>query len=57
MDENDFYKQTVQHLARCLSCIDPTPWEKVGYKTSNVILFIIAWPYEIIVNYVTSKAN
>ncbi|CAG9559156.1 unnamed protein product [Danaus chrysippus] len=30
MDENDFYKQTVQHLARCLSCIDPTPWEKVN---------------------------
>ncbi|XP_041971459.1 phosphatidylinositol 4-kinase alpha isoform X3 [Aricia agestis] len=30
MDENDFFKQTVQHLARCLSCINPTPWEKVN---------------------------
>ncbi|CAH0713582.1 unnamed protein product, partial [Brenthis ino] len=30
MDENEFFKQTVQHLARCLSCINPTPWEKVN---------------------------
>ncbi|XP_072934257.1 phosphatidylinositol 4-kinase alpha [Epargyreus clarus] len=30
MDESDFFRQTVQHLARCLSCIHPTPWEKVN---------------------------
>ncbi|XP_050667764.1 phosphatidylinositol 4-kinase alpha isoform X1 [Leptidea sinapis] len=30
MDESDFFKQTVQHLARCLSCLNPTPWEKVN---------------------------
>ncbi|KAL0867906.1 hypothetical protein ABMA27_008587 [Loxostege sticticalis] len=30
MDENDFFRQTVQHLARCLSNINPTPWEKVN---------------------------
>ncbi|XP_063368926.1 phosphatidylinositol 4-kinase alpha isoform X2 [Cydia amplana] len=30
MDENEFFKQTVQHLARCLSNIQPTPWEKVN---------------------------
>nr|XP_034827601.1 phosphatidylinositol 4-kinase alpha isoform X5 [Maniola hyperantus] len=30
MDENEFFRQTVQHLARCLSCINPTPWEKVN---------------------------
>ncbi|XP_022832163.1 phosphatidylinositol 4-kinase alpha isoform X2 [Spodoptera litura] len=30
MDENEFFRQTVQHLARCLSSINPTPWEKVN---------------------------
>ncbi|KAJ0173228.1 hypothetical protein K1T71_011404 [Dendrolimus kikuchii] len=30
MDENEFFRQTVQHLARCLSNIKPTPWEKVN---------------------------
>ncbi|CAK1541773.1 unnamed protein product [Leptosia nina] len=30
MDENDFFRQTVQHLAKCLSCLNPTPWEKVN---------------------------
>ncbi|CAK1590125.1 unnamed protein product [Parnassius mnemosyne] len=30
MDEHDFFRQTVQHLARCLSCLNPTPWEKVN---------------------------
>lgn len=30
MDENEFFRQTVQHLARCLSNINPTPWEKVN---------------------------
>ncbi|XP_064074423.1 phosphatidylinositol 4-kinase alpha isoform X1 [Vanessa tameamea] len=30
MDENEFFRETVQHLARCLSCINPTPWEKVN---------------------------
>ncbi|XP_022115075.1 phosphatidylinositol 4-kinase alpha isoform X2 [Pieris rapae] len=30
MDENDFFRQTVQHLARCLSSLNPTPWEKVN---------------------------
>ncbi|XP_026313549.1 phosphatidylinositol 4-kinase alpha [Hyposmocoma kahamanoa] len=30
MDEHEFFKQTVQHLARCLSSINPTPWEKVN---------------------------
>lgn len=32
MDENEFFRQTVQHLARCLSCINPTPWEKVKLR-------------------------
>ncbi|KAG6449776.1 hypothetical protein O3G_MSEX006205 [Manduca sexta] len=30
MEESEFFKQTVQHLARCLSSINPTPWEKVN---------------------------
>ncbi|RVE42389.1 hypothetical protein evm_012967 [Chilo suppressalis] len=30
MDDNEFFSQTVQHLARCLSNINPTPWEKVN---------------------------
>ncbi|KOB51806.1 putative Phosphatidylinositol 4-kinase alpha, partial [Operophtera brumata] len=30
MDENEFFKQTVQHLAQCLSNLNPTPWEKVN---------------------------
>ncbi|KPJ11646.1 Phosphatidylinositol 4-kinase alpha [Papilio machaon] len=30
MDEHEFFRQTVQHLARCLSCLNPTPWEKVN---------------------------
>ncbi|XP_053617223.1 phosphatidylinositol 4-kinase alpha isoform X3 [Plodia interpunctella] len=30
MDEHEFFRQTVQHLARCLSNINPTPWEKVN---------------------------
>ncbi|XP_028043414.1 phosphatidylinositol 4-kinase alpha isoform X2 [Bombyx mandarina] len=30
MDEHEFFTQTVQHLARCLSSINPTPWEKVN---------------------------
>ncbi|XP_059048933.1 phosphatidylinositol 4-kinase alpha [Achroia grisella] len=30
MDEHEFFKETVQHLARCLSNINPTPWEKVN---------------------------
>ena len=33
MDENEFFRQTVQHLARCLSSINPTPWEKVKITT------------------------
>lgn len=47
MDENEFFKETVQHLARCLSCINPTPWEKVSCKTLNVTLFILDGDYEI----------
>lgn len=38
MDENEFFKQTVQHLARCLSNIQPTPWEKVS-KILRVVGF------------------
>ncbi|CAB3220112.1 unnamed protein product [Arctia plantaginis] len=30
MDENEFFRETVQHLARCLSSLNPTPWEKVN---------------------------
>lgn len=34
MDEHEFFKQTVQHLARCLSNLNPTPWEKVRRITT-----------------------
>lgn len=30
MDDNEFFRQTIQHLARSLANIDPTPWEKVS---------------------------
>lgn len=32
MDENEFFRETVQHLARCLSSLNPTPWEKVKLR-------------------------
>lgn len=34
MEEHEFFKQTVQHLARCLSSLNPTPWEKVSKITT-----------------------
>ncbi|XP_048482102.1 phosphatidylinositol 4-kinase alpha [Plutella xylostella] len=30
MDDNEFFRQTIQHLARSLANIDPTPWEKLN---------------------------
>ncbi len=29
MDKRSFFAKTVEHLARCLAAMKPTPWEKV----------------------------
>lgn len=52
MDENEFFKQTVQHLAQCLSNLNPTPWEKVRQITTLYNSYFVMFSFNDINVYV-----
>lgn len=37
-DQTTFFKKTVQHLARSLANIKPTPWDKVPFIQLNLMI-------------------